>query len=134
MNRTIKFRGKEAYTGKWLIGALVPNGKHPCIAPFGELFHLEEINSETVGQFTGLLDRNGKEIYDGDIVKFHFITSQSYTTELFPTEKLIGEVTVNKYNQWIILSDGIEIHIENAVKYGEIIGNRFDTPDLLNSK
>ena len=68
MKREIKFRGKSVDEGKWLIGSLVPNGQRPCIAPFKEGFHLERVDPSTVGQFTGLTDYNGKEIYEGDII------------------------------------------------------------------
>lgn len=69
--RKIKFRGISTDTGKWLVGALIPNGKSACIAPFGELFHLEEVNPDTVGEFTGMLDKNGMEIFEGDIVRYY---------------------------------------------------------------
>lgn len=139
MNRQIIFRGKRLDNGEWVYGDLEYNrakniARIHTYDEAGEYFMQHLVEPDSVGQFTGLLDRNGKQIYEGDIVKFHFMTSRSYTTELFPTEKFFGEITVNKYNQWVILSDGLEIHIENAVKYGEIIGNRFDNPDLLNGK
>lgn len=89
------------------------------------------IDVNSVGQFTGLTDKNGREIYEGDIIKFHFMASSPSTSELFPTKKFFGEITTNKYNQWTILSDGLEIHIENAIKYGEIIGNIYDNKELL---
>lgn len=122
MKREIKFRAKETSGKDWCYGIMHNEGIN--------LFPVS-VDMETIGQFTGLTDKNGREIYEGDIIKFHFMTSSPSTSELFPTKKFFGEITTNKYNQWTILSDGLEIHIENAIKYGEIIGNIYDNKELL---
>lgn len=136
--REIKFRGKSIYDEEWLYGSLVKieKDRYAVIPPLndieiGKSIGMYEVCLETVGQFTGLFDKNGKEIYEGDIVKFHFMTSSPSTTKLFPTAKFSGEIITNKYNQWAIFSDGMEIHIENAIKHGEIVGNIYDNPELI---
>ena len=76
MKREILFRGKRTDNGEWVYGSLIDSdsivGK---IVDFdGEYFIPEfwyKVEHETVGQFTGLTDKNGIKIFDGDVVRLY---------------------------------------------------------------
>lgn len=128
MDREIKFRGKEKESGEWLIGALIPNGKRPCIAPFGEGFHLEEVKPSTIGQFTGLTDSAGKEIYEGDILGtsdrvIGYVKGgvRGYCYDVVYINHPAGET------KWTLYSTVVN-DFPNSI---EVIGNVFDNPELI---
>ena len=140
--RSIKFRGKDKVTGEWFYGSLYAGDSrgrtHICTPERGCL----RIDPETVGQFTGLLDKNGREIYEGDILKGH---TNKWKLESKPAPyEFIGYVRWESQCdvglQWVLTtmdskgSAPLNWYVHCcAIDYstGEIIGNIHDNPELL---
>lgn len=116
--REILFRGKRKYTGEWVEGGIMFVNGYAFIMPAGT--GSVEVIPETVGQFTGLVDRNGKRIFEGDYIHAKRINDGTLT----------GGV-VNFHNgcfavRYFMNNPAIDILTEY-----EIIGNIHDNPELL---
>ena len=113
--REIKFRGKSIITGEWLFGDLIQakDTNRYAIVPQAHgwvNYEVYEVIPETVGQFTGLKDFNGVEIYENDIIKI---------THINGGEEVEGIINVVRYKSGQFTSLPFGIY---TTKY-EVIGN-----------
>lgn len=133
MGREILFRGKQVDTGEWLYGFLSqsrnikekPAILKPCI-DYEEngVMMFGIVDPKTVGQFTGLRDKNGTRIFEGDIVADVNYEYDKYVVKF--SDERCGFFPFAK-------GDGCgccEINVL-SVEFAEVIGNIHDNPELL---
>jgi len=145
--REILFRAKRKDNGEWIYGyplidtadcSLKAEGK--CVCPhdgsYAEMFYwsdnyheydVEEVISETIGEFTGLTDKNYVKIFEGDIL--HFINTDTKNEWLCTVEfdegAFIGRNLKNRSDYFHL--DGWD---PVAVQW-EVVGNIYDNPEML---
>lgn len=122
--REILFRGKRKLNKEWIAGSL-----HTEKFTADEEYLCCEINQcdvypETVGQYTGLTDKNGKRIFEGDIV-LDEQSEYNYLIKWFPEYACFS--LANKNGHMEFGCDEIEIFLNDLV----VIGNVTDNPELL---
>ncbi len=135
--REIIFRAKRKDNGEWVYGfyALFASNKglkhgiytgaeNGCVIPY-------EVDPETVGQYTGLTDKNGKKIFEGDIVKgdlgLGYGDNENHIAYIEYQEDgmsfCLVEVLEEDFGKCAEISDDLEV-----------IGNIYDNPELLEGK
>lgn len=149
MYREIKFRGKNKVTNEWIYGGYYKHLKRtPC--PIGDSIKDDDyislistsgfsdwnmlkpveyfaVDEKTVGQYTGLKDKKGIEIYEGDIIKVNKFT---FDCEKVPTELIV----VYEVDGFVLNKKDGSSNMGLYLSYAQdckVIGNIHDNPELL---
>ena len=131
--REILFRGKRLDNGEWVEGNLFMSDTDggTYILEGSRIVTIEwEVDPSTVCQYTGLTDKNGKRIFEGDIVQYH---ERQFDGKDVPVRDAViyeeGGFSVRAYflNNWLWDS----INGNTQLRDVEIIGNIHDKPELL---
>lgn len=119
MMREILFRGKRKDNGMWIEGDYqhfcIGNDIYVYIGRWGE--ESRSVKPETVGQFTGLTDKNGKNIFEGDILKWDDIEWGSEHLEVVEWNYSLFSIRKDDWNEWC-----------------EVVGNIHDNPELIKNE
>ena len=145
--REILFRGKNKFNnGEWVEGSILrgtfyyDNREMFAIVPIDNTFYprceissWEEVIPETVGQFTGLFDRNGIAIFEGDIVQLDEDVKEIFNVKDGPIKYIGGCFLVDGKgeNNGTMLSSLHTLVDISWVLRGVVIGNIHDNPELL---
>lgn len=134
MSREILFKAKRIDNGEWVKGNLIYNGDGAYIAPLVKYSNLGyclecnrpfddcyDVDTSTICQYTGLKDKNGKKIWENDIVR--------------NGKGDIGVVQWFEEHAVFMIWNKTKHHVyylaENDFSKIEIVGNEFDNPELL---
>ena len=132
--REILFRGKRVDNGEWIQGDIVQFPVHGVVRIVEQepSYKDAEVDSDTVGQYTVLTDKNGRKIFEGDIIHLEY-------SQVFFGGEYFGEYTAEvSYKEGCFITDGINNGDEIETPLSgfdndelEIIGNIHDNPELL---
>lgn len=124
--REIMVRGRVVLGGSWIYGYYSFEEGYHIIRTVGDNFQRDGspiiVEGTTIGQYTGLKDKNGKEICDGDIIKNDrgTILKVIYVDAAFYVE---GTDALSKKHVFTLLSD--------FSMWSEVLGNIYENPELL---
>ncbi len=134
--REIRFRGKRVDNGEWVFGWVSFQHNRAFIhsddMPYDNAV---EVDPATVGQFTGLKDKSGREIYEGDIVEVNYTVKYIDPDKQDEEHAAITRVYWNDFRASFALefhkfaNDDLYRFVRD--KYAEVVGNAHDNPELL---
>lgn len=146
MDREILFRGKQIDNDEWTEGYLFKTWNRTFLlwGMTGDVPNMVEVIPETVGQFTGLVGKNGKKIFEGDIIKAYF-RPQNFKNPPYAigsvifengTFKVVVHVSKNSIEYKVfekedIAAYSIEHNFLDRYYVLEAIGNIYDNPEFL---
>ena len=154
--REYKFRGKEIDTGKWVYGGLFkepappqcfektledkywivyPNPRYMPDWNLPYQMVRTDVDKETVGQYTGLHDENGKEIYEGDIIEFSYDMFVGNFDTFVAKGKIVfeeGAFYVEVFENERTTEDEAYLLYSINLDTIEVIGNIYENKELLN--
>ena len=144
--RTIKFRGKCCHSDAWVFGDLEVNrlDERTLIHTYydDKRYHCQcDVRADSVGQFTGLYDKNGKEIYEGDILRYpakdksqeeNFVSFEVFWHDNDCADNHVGwQIDRRHFHGCICGTRDISTFLPRYTKKMVIIGNIHDNPELL---
>lgn len=146
MNREILFRGKRIDNGEWVEGQYITDEKDSVHAYVGYLFGVSngvvhdtdivEVIPHTVCRYIGLTDRNGRKIFEGDIVRDIFNSSVVGSVRYGEYRNAFNDDEhgghIGFYIEWKEKKDLLRKDLLYWVNNSEFIGNIFDNPELMN--
>ena len=131
--REILFRGKRVDNGEWIDGWFLPGNErqslHPCIfvyLPETQSFECFDIDIDTLGEYTGLTDRDGTRIFEGDIIGVVYNPNYGGVAK-----KRIGTFKVGFEDGCYVYEDGEGYFLFTESDEIVVIGNIYDNPELL---
>lgn len=133
--REILFRGKRIDNGEWIYGDVVQFPIHGIVRIVEQepSYKDAEVDLDTVGQYTGLTDKNGKKIFEGDILKI----IHKYQSPFDDDTKEYTDITTDVVffdDEGLCFSYGKSPFlcvVDNVTAEYEVVGNIHDNPELL---
>lgn len=132
MNREILFRGKDILKEEWVYGDLVKTKNFVAIKKTnGDYFRPTQVSPNTVGQYTGLKDKDGREIYEGDILQY-IGKRKDNMKKVYRRKVVFHEGMFALLSKELPVYSALNYHcMEDGRSAWSVIGNIHDNPELI---